>query len=141
MVAEHDVNAATRGGGLVLQTHEEIEHAARVGASVYHISETHEMGCAARPVRFCVDESRRRKDFDERGVRAMNVGNGDDPCYVGEARLCGRVAAWRTVVLAVRECRQHEQQRCRARAHAQPPPSRQSSIISRCSSFGSLMVS
>ncbi len=72
---------AAGGGGLSLQTADEVEDAAGLGAPVQDVAQLDEVGPAARPIEVGVDEGHRRmgQDEDEAVVVAVEVGHGDHP--------------------------------------------------------------
>ena len=88
MVAECHVKLSARRGGLALQAHQQIQHLARVLASI-EVAGAHQMRPAAGPVEIAVHDANRLEQLDEVVVGAVYVGKGDHALDAGERHLCG----------------------------------------------------
>ena len=87
VIAEHDVQCSARGGGLALETHDELHDGARLGAAVEQIAEADDMGGARRPAHVGIHDARRAQELDEGVVRSVDVGERDDS-RVGSETPC-----------------------------------------------------
>jgi hypothetical protein len=81
VIAQQHVNRATRLARLALETHEQVQHLARLRAAVEEIAGADQMRIAGLPVRGGVDHARFAQYRNQLGVRAVDVRERDDtPC-------------------------------------------------------------
>ena len=78
MVADDDVHAAARRGRLRLQAHQQVHDLARIVAAIEEVAQADEVCRARLPVQVPVDHTLRLEQGGQFGVRAVNVGEGDD---------------------------------------------------------------
>ena len=78
MVSDGGMHLSAGGLRLGLELHEEVEHLARVRASVEHVARLHQVRLGADPVEPVVDEPRRFQVRDECAEGSVNVADGHD---------------------------------------------------------------
>jgi hypothetical protein len=83
VIAEHDVQRASGGGSLCLQTHQQLHDLTRARAAVEKVAETHDVRRAGRPAQIPVDDARGAQQRGELVGGAVHVAERDDARHIG----------------------------------------------------------
>jgi hypothetical protein len=87
VVAEHDVQLPAGGPGLALQSHQQVQDLARIGAAVEQVAQAHDVRPSGCPAVLRIDDAGFAEQRDQFGVGAVHVGERDHSIHAAPLHL------------------------------------------------------